>query len=206
MPGAGWLFRVGVGWKYLIVLALSLPPLLLGRWWLTVLGLVVVLVIFKSSGISVRRALDLGWVLWLLLAILAVYQAITLRPEQIIVQPGNILLAVLAARLLTLTSSIDDLMVALTRFLGFTRWFGVDPDKISLAVALMIRSVPYLVGALDDARDAARCRGLSRNPLRLLLPFVLGAVAYAEGTAEALSARGIGEPVESKAADGQSGH
>ena len=55
----------------------------------------------------------------------------------------------------------------------------------------MIRSVPYLIGSIDDARDAARARGRDRNPALLLTPVVVGAVAYAERTGEALHARGL---------------
>ena len=58
-------------------------------------------------------------------------------------------------------------------------------------MALMIRSIPFLAGALSDARDAARARGVDRNPVVLLTPAVLGAVAYAQRTGEALHARGL---------------
>ena len=55
----------------------------------------------------------------------------------------------------------------------------------------MVRSIPYLIGSVGDARDAARARGRSRNPALLLTPVVLGAVSYAQRTGEALHARGL---------------
>ncbi|HET7414781.1 MAG TPA: hypothetical protein VFI97_03695, partial [Arthrobacter sp.] len=44
-----------------------------------------------------------------------------------------------------------------------------------------------------DVRDAAKARGLERNPRALLVPVVINAVAYAKQTGDALAARGLGE-------------
>ena len=95
--------------------------------------------------------------------------------------------------MLTLTTPTPVLMDALVHMLRPLRPLGVNPDQVALAVALMIRSIPHLLGTVDDARMAARARGLQRNPARLLTPVVIGAVAYAERSGEALAARGIGE-------------
>lgn len=192
-PGDGWLFRLGVGWKYLLVLALTAPPVLASTWWATIAALGAVVVVASTSGIGPQRLLRLGWALWALLAVLAGFHLVTLHPAAAVTRPGTILVAVLAARLLTLTTSTPDLMHALATALGPLRWIRLDPDRAALAVALMVRSVPYLIGSVDDARDAARARGLGPNPVRLVTPVMLGAVGYAERTAEALQARGLGE-------------
>lgn len=190
-PGEGWLFRLGTGTKYLFFLAVSIPPLAAGSWWVTTLALAVVLVLLWTSGVTPWRALQIGWVLWILLIVMAAYHLISLNPAAAVVQSGNILVAVLAARMLTLTTSTPVLMDALARGLAPLRWVRIDPQQVALAVALMIRSVPYLIGSIEDARDAARARGRDRNPALLLTPVVVGAVAYAERTGEALHARGL---------------
>ena len=190
-PGEGWLFRLGTGTKYLLFLAVSIPPLAAGSWWVTTLALAVVLVLLWTSGVTPLRALRIGWVLWILLIVMAAYHLISLNPAAAVVQSGNILVAVLAARMLTLTTSTPVLMDALARGLAPLRWVRIDPQQVALAVALMIRSVPYLIGSIEDARDAARARGRDRNPALLLTPVVVGAVAYAERTGEALHARGL---------------
>ena len=192
-PGEGWLFRLGTGVKYLLLLAVTIPPLAAGTWWVTAAALAVVLGLLWTSGITPVRALRIGWVLWMLLAVMAAYHLISLNPTAAVVQSGNILVAVLAARMLTLTTSTPVLMDALARGLAPVRWLRIDPQQVALAVALMIRSVPYLIGSIDDARDAARARGRDRNPALLLTPVVVGAVAYAERTGEALHARGLPE-------------
>lgn len=192
-PGPGWLYRLPVGWKYLLVLALSIPTLVVAQWWFTLATLVAVLLLAATSGLGPRRMLRVGWMLWAVLGVLLVFHLVTLQPGAAVMRPGNILAAVLAARLLTLTTSLPVLMDALAAALTPLRLVRLDPAQAALAVALMIRSIPFLMGTVDDARDAANARGLGRSPARLLTPVMLGAVAYAERTGEALQARGIGD-------------
>ena len=192
-PGDGWLFRLPIGAKYLLMLAVAVVPIVVGSWWATLLAIVVVTVLLLTSAIPPRRVFGIGLYLWVLLAVLVVYQLVSLRPEQAIVVPGNLLAAVLAARMLTLTTSTPDLMDALARALAPLRRVRVNPQAVTLTIALMIRSIPFLAGAVQDARDAARARGKDRNPALLLTPAVVGAVAYAERTGEALHARGLPE-------------
>ena len=156
-PDEGWLFRAGVGWKYLIMLALSIPALVLQQWPLTVSSLMATVLLLFSSGIGLVRALRIGWVMWLLLAALTAYHLVVLNPGAAVVQPGNLLLAILAARLLTLTTSTPELLSALASALRPLRFIGLKPDSIALMVALMIRSIPYLIGLFGDSQDAARC-------------------------------------------------
>ena len=146
-----------------------------------------------ASGIGPARMLRIGWAMWLILGLLAAYQLVVLNPIAAVVVPGNLLLAVLAARLLTLTTPTPALLDALIVALRPLRFVGLNPERTALAVALMIRSIPYLLGLFDDARDAARARGAERNVVALLMPMVLGSVAHAERTGEALAARGLGE-------------
>lgn len=193
VPGDGWLFRSPVGVKYILLLALVFPVLFLVTWPATLAALVTVLLFLATSGILPPRALRLGWMMWLILGMLAFFHLVTLDPVAAFVRPGNLLVAILAARMLTLTTSTPDLLDALVWVLRPLRLLGINPDQVALAVALMIRSIPYLLGSVDDARMAARARGLERNPARLLTPVIINAVAYAERSGEALVARGIGE-------------
>ncbi len=190
-PGDGWLFRIPVGWKYALMLGIALPPLLIWEWWATLAALVTAAACLLSSGVPPRRAFSLGWYLWALLGAMAIYQAVSTLFEAAFVSPGNVLAAVLASRILTLTTSTPDLMDALSTGLRPIRWVGGNPDSVALVIALMLRSIPYLAGALQDARDAARARGSDRNPVLLLSPAVVGSVAYAQRTGEALHARGL---------------
>jgi biotin transport system permease protein len=71
------------------------------------------------------------------------------------------------------------------------RRVGVQPERVSLLLALTIRAVPVLVGTLSDVRDARRARGLERSPRALLVPVVLRTMRHADRLGEALVARGV---------------
>ena len=66
-----------------------------------------------------------------------------------------------------------------------------------LAVAVLVRSIPYVIASFGEVRDAARARGLDRNPLASVTPVVIQAVAYARTTGDALMARGLGDEDDS---------
>ena len=134
---------------------------------------------------------------WPMLVILGGYQLIVNGPEPALQVVGNITTCLLAARLLTLTTEGQRLLDGLVALAVPFRRLGSDPERFGLTLALMTRSLPYLVGSVADVRDAAKARGLERNPRALVIPVVIGAVAYAHQTGEALAARGLGEPADS---------
>lgn len=192
-PGTGWLFRIGVGWKYLLMLALVLPPLVVRQWWCTVAVILLTLVLFASSGIGPRRSLRLGWMMWVILAAVAALHLIPGDVASAVVTAGNLLLAIIGARLVALTTPTSEILDAVVSALAPLRHIGVNPERVALTVALMIRSIPHIIGLVDEARDAARARGVSRNIVAVLFPVILGTVAHAERTGEAMGARGLGE-------------
>lgn len=190
-PGTSWWYRLHVGAKYLAVLLLTAPALIAQRWEWTAGALVLTALCLLATRLPVRVTVGLSWPLTLLLAALAGFQLLLRRPELAFVAPGNVLVAVLAARLLIVTTRptvlIDALIAAADR-VPF-----VDGERFGLAVGIMLRSVPFLTGAFLDVRDAARARGLERHWIARLAPVVVRAVGFAQATGEALAARGLGE-------------
>jgi biotin transport system permease protein len=94
---------------------------------------------------------------------------------------------------LTVTTPVDEVLDAITRALRPLRRLGVDPEKVALAFSLVLRAIPTTVAIADETRDAARARGLERDPRARLTPLVLRVVAQARATGEALHARGLGD-------------
>ncbi len=108
-----------------------------------------------------------------------------------VVVVGTMLVAVLAAALATRTTRVGDLLDALATALRPAHRLGVDPDRAALVLALTIRSVPLLVAAFAEARDARRARGLERSPRALVVPLVIRSIRHAHLLGEALTARGV---------------
>ncbi|PYI66249.1 energy-coupling factor transporter transmembrane protein EcfT [Arthrobacter livingstonensis] len=116
-----------------------------------------------------------------------------------------IVATVLASNVLTATTPVDELLDGLAAMVRPLERFGADPERFSLTVALMLRSIPFVIGAFSDVRDAARARGLERNLLARSLPVVIATVGYARATGEALVARGLGDPEPDDDASGGTG-
>lgn len=193
VPGGTWLHRLGVGWKYLFLLALTVPVLLLALPWPSLAALVVSGLLLASTRVGARLAFALPWALWILLAVLAGYQLVIGRPDLAVVVSANLVTAIYASRLLTLTTPGPVLIDALVAALRPFRRLGVNPERVGLAIAIMVRSVPMLLDTVAQVRQAARARGRDRNLFALVTPVVVRAVGQAQATGAALAARGLGE-------------
>ena len=103
----------------------------------------------------------------------------------------TVVTALLATRVLLETTPLPELLDGLVRLLWPLRLMGADPQRIGLAIQIMLRSIPFLTGVLDDLRDAAAARGTRLGPVGLAAPLVISAVAHGQRTGEALAARGL---------------
>lgn len=193
VPGDTVVHRLGVGAKYLLLLALTVPPLVVAVPEVSLASLVASMALLAATRTGVRPAWRLPATVWVLLAVLAGYQLLVGRVDLAVVVTTNLVTAIYASRLLTLTTPGPVLVDALVAALRPLRRLGVDPEVVGLAVAVMVRSVPLLLDTFDQVRQAARARGRERNLFALVAPVVVRAVGQAQATGAALAARGLGE-------------
>lgn len=193
IPTGSWVHRLPVWSKYLLVFVGTIPSLLAREWWLAVLVLVVAAGLLLASRIPPRVSLRVGWGFILLMAMLVGYQALIGEWLVGVTLATNLLAVLLLSRVLTMTTPANDLVDALVTAARPLDRVGLSSEKFGLAVALMLRSIPYLIDLFADVRTAARARGLERNWFALVTPVIVGAVAYAHRTGEALAARGLGD-------------
>ncbi len=191
--GTGLLHRLPVPAKLagLAVLGIAvvvtrgpLPALLL---------LAVALVGVRTAGVRWRGAVRSLPPVLVTAAVLTVYQWWQRGPAVAIEVSADLLTLVLAATAVTASTPADRMLDVLERAVRPLRHVGVRPDVVALAVALMLRAVPAVLTTAHEVRDAARARGLERNPRALLVPTAVRTVARARSTGEALAARGIGD-------------
>lgn len=193
VPGRTWLHRIPVGWKYLLLLVLTVPVLVVAQPVPSAAALAASAALLATARVGRRLAFSLPLALWVLLAVLAGYQVLVGHPGLALVVSANLVTAIYASRLLTLTTPGPVLIDALVTALRPLRWVGVDPERVGLAVAIMVRSVPLLLDTFDQVRQAARARGRERNLFALVTPVVVRAVGQAQAVGAALAARGLGE-------------
>lgn len=191
LPGESPVHRWPVWLKYLLMFGLGIAPFLIGRLWVSAAALLISVALLFVARLPWRVSLRLPWVFWLMMGLLVAYHVVFTSWRAGVLYLANLLTAIYLARLLTMTTPAAALMDAIASAARPLRVVGIDPDRIALAVALMWRSIPYLLGSIGDVRDAARARGLERSALRFVLPVIVGAVGYALQTGDALKARGL---------------
>ena len=179
--------------KAAVVVVVSGGTLFAARPLATAAAAALVAAVYAAAGLlrELPRPLRL---MWPVLVLIAGFQLWHAGAASAVTVAGNIMVCVAAARLLILTVPVPQLLDGAVALVRPLRALGADPERFGLALALMLRSIPYLLGSASDVRDSARARGLERNPRALAVPVVIRAVAYAQQTGEALAARGIGEP------------
>jgi biotin transport system permease protein len=190
-PGTSLLHRAGAGVKLLGLLVFS-SALVVWRSPVSVLvSLAVVVGLYAVAGFGVRTLASQVWPLrWIVLFLLP-FQWWTAGWEAAVGIVGTLVLAVVGAGLISLTTRVTDLLDVITRLLRPARAIGIDPDRVALLLALTIRAVPVIAETLQEARDARRARGLERSTRALVTPVVVRTIRHADRVGDALAARGV---------------
>jgi len=189
--GTSLLHRSGAGAKLLGLLVFST---VLVAWQSPVkvlVGFVLVAGLYGLGGFGVRTLVGQVWPLrWFVLFLLP-FQWWTAGWQAAVTVVGTLVVAVVAAALVSLTTRVTDLLDVIARLLEPARAIGVDPERVALLLALTIRAVPVIAATLREARDARRARGLEHSTRALVTPIVVRTIRHADRVGEALAARGV---------------
>ena len=192
-PGTSPVHRLGGGTQLAALAALGVVLVAWPRWTVALGALVVVLAMAFLARLRWRESARGLVPILVLLAGVAGFQ-LWQRGWEVAVQVSASLFAlVLAGTVLTATTRGDRLVDLLVRGAGPLARVGLRPEVFALAVALMLRTIPALVEVFGEARDAARARGLERDPRAVVVPTAVRTVARAHAVGEALAARGLAE-------------
>ena len=192
-PGTTFLHRMSAGAKLLAMAAISVVTVVF-RSPATSIGLLAFVIVLLAVA-RVRLGLLLRTLRGLLvvMTLITAYQVWQQGWAHAVTVVGALVGLILLATVLTVTTSVDEMLDTVTRAVRPFRRFGVDPDMVALAFSLMIRGIPTTIELASETRQAAMARGLERNPRALVTPMVLRTVAHARATGEALHARGVGD-------------
>lgn len=180
------------GLKLLIVAGLSLALLPVRDWQLLALCLAVVVALYGALGRDAVRRLGLLKPIVPLLVIIGGLQGFSSRWEDGASVVLRLLLMVLVADLVTMTTMMSALMDAVEPLFRLLRPLGVNSRKIALSVALVLRFIPVLMANWRAREEAWRARSRRRVPLRMVVLFLIETLRLADRVAEALDARGYG--------------
>jgi biotin transport system permease protein len=190
--GNGWIYRVPVGAKLVgimaIVLSVSFLPagvLMLG------VSMALPCLCYPVSGLGWRelgrQLVALRWVITIALVVQVLFVPFDLA----ITNSCRVVTAILIADILVLTTRVESLLDATERGLRPLARLGVKPERVALALALAITTIPVLTLIARTVREAQRARGVRTSLTRFTVPFLVGALKHADELGEALAARGI---------------
>lgn len=189
--GDSYLHRARPGWKLLGVLVLTTALVAIPRPVAVGVAALGVVAVALTSGLGLRTLGSLVWPLRWIVLILTPFQVWTAGWERAVVVVGGLVVAIAAAGIVTLTTRVADMMDTIVAVLRPFERLGIDSDRVGLAMALALRSIPVIHRTMGECSEARRARGLERSPRALLVPFVVRTVRHAERVGEALVARGL---------------
>lgn len=192
VAGRSPVHRAPAGLKLLLLLLTgAASALLLSQPWHVAAALAGVLLCYRLAELDWRSPwTQLRPLLWLL-ACVAVFHTLTSGWARAAVVVGTIVVLVLLAGLVTLTTRTTALVDVVVAAVQPLRRLGVDPERLGLLLALGIRSVPVVIELATEVRDAQRARGLGTDPRAFAVPLVVRALRHADTLSEALVARGV---------------
>lgn len=186
-----WLHRIGAGPK---LLGLAVLSVLLGwtsHWLVLLVACAIILGVYGFTIPAAGARLKLYRPLAPLLIGIALLQVYTSGWEMALATLLRLVAMIALADLITATTPMLAMMDALQPLFKLLRPFGLDPRRLSLAVALMLRFIPVIMSEWAKREEAWRARTGRRPPLRLLAPFFADILRLADHVSEALTARGF---------------
>ena len=188
------LHRLPAGVKLIGLALASLALLPLGDPRLLALAFGTLLLVYASLGRAGLTRLRQWLPLVPVLALIGALQAWASALDMALASVLRILVMVLLADLVTLSTRLEDMMAAIGVALRPLAVFGLNPRRLALAVALVLRFVPVLASSFQARAEAWRARSPRRPRLPVLAAFLSGALKSADQVAEALDARGFSLP------------
>ncbi|MBK1663517.1 cobalt ABC transporter [Rhodospirillum rubrum] len=199
VPGRSILHRLPAGAKLLglAVLGTVLFPVN-NPWALCGLALAIFLV-YPACGLGWRRAVGQLRALAFFLVLIAASQWWLAGWAEAVAVSARLVALVLAASLVTYTTSLSAMMAALEGPLKPFARFGLRPEVVSFALTLAIRFIPVLMGLAKETREAMAARGRERAWFALAVPMIIRALRLADQVTEAVEARGMDVALEQTA-------
>ena len=190
--GNSVIHRMPAGAKVLafamIALAISLS---VGNGWALPAAGVLAVCLYLLAGLGVatflRQILAVRWVI----VVMLISQVLFLPVLVAVTNTSRVLVVIVLAALITLTTRIPALLDTTERALAPLRRFGVNPASIGLLLALTITAIPVITGFAAAIREAQRARGAPVRLRTFAVPLLVMSLKHSDDLADALTARGI---------------
>ncbi|SMX99138.1 MULTISPECIES: energy-coupling factor transporter transmembrane component T family protein [unclassified Brevibacterium] len=187
----GWLHRTAPGVKLGVIALIGVVALIFRDPIINWSMFAVLVVLGFSARLKLHHFLKTWLYAGVLILIVVVMQYFFGSLQAGLTVGGTVFACVQAALLLTLTTTVAQLLDTFTVIVSPLRYLRASPDTIALTASLMVRAISHISGLLGEADRAARARGLDSSIKARVVPAILRSVKYAQDTGRALDARGI---------------
>lgn len=187
----GWLHSVPTGVKLAVIAVIGIVALIFRDAAINWSMFAALVVLGFTARLRVKNFLRTWIYVAVLVAIVMGLQYLFGSMESGLAVGGTVFACVQAALILTLTTSVAQLLDTFTTLVSPLRFVGATPETIALTASLMVRAISHISGLLGEAERAARARGLDSSLKARVVPAILRSVKYAQDTGRALDARGI---------------
>ncbi len=190
IPGQSWLHRAPAGPKLLGLVVLGVVLMSVHSLLILAISLLGVTALINRSGLSFRKLWNACRAMVWFMVILGIYTAWIQSPEAAFEMLLRITSLILAALVVSMTTSITEMMDTVEYLLKpLVRVGWVDARKVSLALGLTLRLIPELSVQWHDIREAQAARGLRPGVMTMLFPMLVRTLRRAQELSEAIDAR-----------------
>jgi biotin transport system permease protein len=191
-PGDSILHRMPAGVKLVAFGVIAIAVSILGA---TPIGLAIAatltIVLYFVGGFGPREMLRQVLVIKWVIVVMLVTQLIFLTAVTALSNTGRVVVVVVLAALLTLTTRVPAVLNSVERGLAPLRRVGGNPAAVGLVLALTITAIPVIARFATDIREAQRARGVQVGPHTAIVPLLVLSLKHADELAESLAARGV---------------
>ncbi|WP_308466782.1 energy-coupling factor transporter transmembrane component T family protein [Rathayibacter soli] len=192
--GTSPLHRMPAGPKILLLMAVALAITLtvtLDTLWLLAAAAALVVAGYLVAALGIRELGRQVWVVRWIVAIMLVTQLVFLPWTTALLNVGRVVVVLVLAALVTLTTRIADLLDATERGLRPLERIGVNPRRVGLLLAMTITTIPVIAGFARAIREAQRARGGRLRVWSMAVPLLVLSLKHSDDLADALIARGV---------------
>lgn len=183
--------RPPAGLKLLMLAGATLAIFSLGGPASAGMALAGVVALYLAGGLRLAKfGLKMLRSLWPFVAVLVIWHGVTGDWRNGSAIAARMVAAVALANLVTMTTRLDDMLAVVEWLAAPLARVGLSPRRLAVAIALVLRFTPVLMGRVATLAQAWKARSPRRPNWRLVLPSLLVALDDADHVAEALRARG----------------
>lgn len=184
-----WLHRYGAGFKLACMALFGTLLFLIDSAWVLALCAGAAALLWFSLGQATRIARRLIFSVLLGALLVALFHLWMGRPTLAAVSALRLASACVLGVALTVTTRPMDLLEVLDRWLAPLARIGLQPERISLQLGLMLRFTEHFFVQWKKLDDAYRLRTGQAGGLRLIAPLTVQMLQAARRVADALFAR-----------------